>query len=317
MKNFYQKYKYWLKWIFSLTLIICVFYKVDFNALQDGFKLITWWYYPISILFFILLQLISTKRWKLFLPNNKFKELLKLNFIAQYYAFIIPSSITGDVTKAVQVNKNNNSNSNIISGLIIDRWIGFICLIGIVVVALHYCQVPLFKKFLFPVLLSFVLLTFSFLLLYTPFYVSFLNLISRWPICSSNKINKILLFLSDTVSNMKNYVINYKLLFNVFLYSIIFQLLLAMSYLPLNYIFQFHLSLSDYVLISGITQVLVLLPIGIGGVGIKDVSFVSMMGVLGIASEKVIAATLIGYPIMLLFVFVGWILSLKVTVYET
>ena len=159
MKNFYQKYKYWLKWIFSLTLIVCVFYKVDFNALQDGFKLITWWYYPISILFFILLQLISTKRWKLFLPNNKFKELLKLNFIAQYYAFIIPSSITGDVTKAVQVNKNNNSNSNIISGLIIDRWIGFICLIGIVVVALHYCQVPLFKKFLFPVLLSFYMLS--------------------------------------------------------------------------------------------------------------------------------------------------------------
>ncbi len=308
MKNFYQKYKYWLKWIFSLTLIICVFYKVDFNALQDGFKLITWWYYPISILFFILLQLISTKRWKLFLPNNKFKELLKLNFIAQYYAFIIPSSITGDVTKAVQVNKNNNSNSNIISGLLIDRWIGFICLIGIVLLALHYCEVPLFKKFMFPVLLSFVLLTFSFLLLYTPFYVSCLNLIGKWPICSSNKI---LLFLSDTVSNMKNYVINYKLLVNVFLYSIIFQLLLAISYLPLNYIFQFHLSLSDYVLISGITQVLVLLPIGIGGVGIKDVSFVSMMGILGIASEKVIAATLIGYPIMLLFVFVGWMISLR------
>ncbi len=310
MKNFYQKYKYWLKWIFSLTLIICVFYKVDFYSLQDGFKLITWWYYPLSILFFILLQLIATKRWKLFLLDNDFKELLKLNFIAQYYAFIIPSSITADVTKAIQVNKKKNSNSIIISGLIIDRWIGFICLIGIVVVALHYCQVPLFKKFLFPVLLSFVLLTFSFLLLYTPFYVSFLNLISRWPICSSNKINKILLFLSDTVSNMKNYVINYKLLFNVFLYSIIFQLLLAISYLPLNYIFQFHLSLSDYVLISGITQVLVLLPIGIGGVGIKDVSFVSMMGILGIASEKVIAATLVGYPVLLLFVLLGWIFTL-------
>ena len=56
---------------------------------------------------------------------------------------------------------------------------------------------------------------------------------------------------------------------------------------------------------------LVLLPIGIGGVGIKDVSFVSMMGILGIASEKVIAATLIGYPIVLLFVFVGWMISLR------
>ncbi len=72
----------------------------------SNFKLVPWWFYPIVISLKIFALTISTFKWKLFAEGSNFKELLILNIKAQFYTFALPSSLTGDISKVVSINKN-------------------------------------------------------------------------------------------------------------------------------------------------------------------------------------------------------------------
>ncbi len=314
MKQFYNKYNYWFKWIFSISLLIYIFYKIDINSFLKSFSLVPWWYFPLAITLKFILQLLATYRWNLLLPEHSFIELLRLNLISQYYMFLLPSSITADVAKITQADSKNKGKSHIASGLLIDRIIGFMILVILIIYSLlninHY-QLNIFLPFL---LVIFICLFLGFILLYTSLSMKIIHLIEKLNFHKKFYVKQFLNGIKVLLNGIQTYIKQPKLLLKLFVLAFFFQFFLACTYLISDFIFEFNLSVWNYIVVSGLTQIMTLMPLGIAGIGIKDLSFITIMFYFGINNEKSMASVLVGYPIMLFFVFIGWIISLKKTV---
>ncbi len=312
MKQFYSKYKYWFKWFFSISLLLFIFYKIDFDSFLKSFDLVPWWYFPFSMIITLIIQLLATYRWNLYLPEHSFKELFRLNLIGQYYMFLLPSSITSDVAKIAKADTKNKSKIHIASGLLLDRIIGFMVLLLLTSFSLYKINHHQLNAFLPYTILFFTCLFFGFLLLYTSFFIKIIQAIENIKFIKQSFLNSFLNNLKDLVNNIKLYINQPKLLIMIFTITFLFQLVIAASYLLADFIFGFNLSLWHYVIISGLTQIVVMFPLGIAGIGVKDFSFVVIMGYFGILNAKALAFNFIGYPILLVFVILGWSLSVVI-----
>jgi len=300
MKQFYQKYKYWLKWIFSISLLMLVFYKVDVSMVISNFKLVPWWYYPVTFLIAMILQIIATIRWRFFLPEKSFSELFKLNLIGIYYAFILPSSVTGDVAKVVQIKEPTNGKTYVAAGLIIDRLIGFLSMILLLIPSILFSKLAIFYPFLNYLIALAIFLMILLFLLYKKLASSIFNVLIRRIKIKSKKINSLFLKLTQLIMSTEKILKENKKLSYVFIVALLFQLLNAASFLVTDVVFKFNLSFWHYALFSSILQVIVLLPLSVGGIGLKDISLVALLGIAGISNEKALSVSLIGYPIVLL-----------------
>ena len=52
-------------------------------------------------------------------------------------------------------------------------------------------------------------------------------------------------------------------------------------------------------------QVIVLFPLSVGGIGLKDVSIVALLGLAGVNNTDALSSCLVGYPIILFLVLFG------------
>jgi len=311
LKQFYQKYKYWLKWVFSIALLIVVFYKVDVKMVISNFKLVPWWYYPVLFIIAMLLQVIATIRWRFFLPDKSFSELFKLNLIGIYYSFILPSSVTGDVAKVVQIKEPSKGKSHVVAGLIIDRLIGFLSMTLLLIPAIILSKLAIFNPFLIYVIALAFILMLTLILFYYRICSSIFNKIIKRIKIKSQKINAFLSTLAQLIVNIETVMKQNKRLIYVFLCALLFQLLNAAAFLVTDVVFMFNLSFWNYALFACIMQIIVLLPLSIGGIGLKDVSLVALLGIAGISNDKALSVSLIGYPIILMVLLLSGITLLQ------
>jgi uncharacterized membrane protein YbhN (UPF0104 family) len=88
----------------------------------------------------------------------------------------------------------------------------------------------------------------------------------------------------------------------------VFQIATALSYLIVNVVLDLNVSFADYVVCLTVLQFGSLLPLSVAGIGLKEVSFITLLGMLGVPSEKSYTAVLIGYPVTLLYATAGFVL---------
>jgi uncharacterized protein (TIRG00374 family) len=312
VKAIWNRYKYWIKWIFSLGLLAIFFFKVDWHVLGESIKMVTWWYYPVVILLSIVNQTIAALRWRLFLPEHKFDELLRLNFIGLFYAFALPSTITGDVARVIQIDKKGKGTTPVLAGVFLDKILGLLALLFLVLIAIFITEIEAYRAFLWPVVIVTMALLTVYLLFYTKLYPTILSLILRAGLSRISWFNNKMPHFQSLIQNVSTFAHQFKIVASSFILAILFQITILLSYLALDYLFHFQLNIFDYFIISGITQLLMLLPLGIGGVGMKDVSNIVMLGFAGIATERALAASLVGYPALLAIVATGYFLSLNI-----
>jgi hypothetical protein len=291
--------------------LLFIFYKIDFDSFLKSFDLVPWWYFPFSIIITLIIQLLATYRWNLYLPEHSFKELLYLNLISQYYMFLLPSSITADVARITQVDTKNKGKIHVASGLLLDRIIGFLALLFLTAYSLFKINHHQLNAFLPYTILFFTCLFFGFLLLYASFFIKIIQAVENIKFIKQSFLNSFLNNLKDLVNNIKLYLNQSKLLIMIFTITFLFQLVIAASYLLADFIFGFNLSIWHYVIISGLTQIVTMFPLGIAGIGVKDFSFVVIMGYFGILNEKSFVVSIINYPILLFYVFLGFVLIFK------
>jgi hypothetical protein len=70
-------------------------------------------------------------------------------------------------------------------------------------------------------------------------------------------------------------------------------------------------SVVDCIVVSAISQLASTIPIGIAGIGPRDLSIVGFATALGAKPSNVVASLFAGYPVILMIVFVGLWLDAK------
>ncbi|MFI5294075.1 MAG: lysylphosphatidylglycerol synthase transmembrane domain-containing protein [Thermodesulfovibrionales bacterium] len=133
-----------LKLLVSAFSLYLVFLKADIHQIISMLRKIG----PAAFLLASLLYMVSicgaTLRWKLLLPDKfRFRRLFSLYMIGSFFSSFLPGVIGGDVVKAYYLNKDAKKLSLTLASVFMDRYLGYVSLM-IIGMAAYPFALPFF-----------------------------------------------------------------------------------------------------------------------------------------------------------------------------
>ena len=260
---------------------------------------------------FLISWLIAAYKWFILIPKVTFKPVLLLSFVGQFYSLVLPGQIAGEVVKAFRLGKSRADAETIAASVIIDKLTGLIGLLMVAELGLYESPTQLPQEILFSIsaLFSvFIVGLFSVKPLF--FYRSLVYLIEK---LTSNRprlagITKRIIGVLDAWRSILNKPL--KLLFALFL-SVLFQLNCVFYISLLAIDSGIYLPLADWCWIFGFVSIAVLLPISVGGIGVREGAFAGALSLFNVPVEKSIALSMAVFTISLLGALIGGLLELR------
>ncbi len=262
-----------LKITFTFVALWVVYSKVDLTKVIEITKNSSFFYLFIALILLNISQIISSFR-NLYVLNligvyiNKFEN-LKLYYAGMFYNTFLPGGIGGDGYKFFYIKKNYNKNIKLIlQSFLVDRGSGLAGLLFILGILF------LFSKYANKTLV----------------YLDVLALILLYP----------LLYL--VIKFMFKSFLNGFLKYNI--YSLIIQFFQVLSAFFIviaigeNYIIEF-------LVLFLISSVISIIPISFGGIGLRELTFIYGLSILGINSDRGVSFSFLFLILTLISSFIG------------
>jgi uncharacterized membrane protein YbhN (UPF0104 family) len=265
-----------LKLIVSSGLLYIVFSRTGVRQVFSLLKGIHFSAFFSAVLLYIIAQLFSTVRWKLFLPETLgIKKLFSLYLIGSFFNTVLPGLIGGDAVKAFYLYRATGKSSLAVASIFMDRYIGLVMLIIICSFAFpfgysYFHNSPISWAFPFTVLVFVI--------------ISFLIFGFRF-----GKRVKILSEFYDYFHSYRNQK------------GIILKALLMSGFVHLSGFFAVYilaLGLGIYIpflaclIFVPLIVMFAAVPISISGIGIREGAFVLFFGLIGIRQDFATALSL-------------------------
>ncbi|MEO0090444.1 MAG: lysylphosphatidylglycerol synthase transmembrane domain-containing protein [candidate division WOR-3 bacterium] len=262
----------YLRIIIAITLLYYLLKKIDFQESLKVLKTLNFYYLFLANFAFFMFLIISNIRWKMLCSaieiNSSFSYLLKVYFASLFFNNILPTTIGGDVIRIAYTTKEKGL-SPAFSAVFVDRAIGFIGLFFFALIASFF--IFLENKNLYYLWLNAlgtsILLLILFILFSEKFYSLFKKIYSKIRILKiGEKIEK--LHLSIIV--FKNHQLT---MFYNFCFSLLIQFFLSLVWYFGSKSLNTNPKLLPYFLYIPLIGIITMLPITIGGLGIRENSF--------------------------------------------
>ena len=256
-----------IKFFFSFLLLYFVLSQIDLVKLKDILKNVNLYYLLLAIIFFNLSKIVSAVRLNYYLKeikiDLKLKENLILYYVGMFYNLFLPGGIGGDGYKAYLLNKKYRVKyKKLISALLFDRISGLISLIFLAGILFLFSD---FKIYYFTVLAVFITTTIYFIFYFV-----------------SKRINKFIFYFKETT-----------------ILGLFVQLLQLIS--ALFIIFSLgNLPIIDVLFLFLVSSVVSVLPITIGGIGVRELTFLYGFSYLGYQTDIGIAFSFLFFIITIL-----------------
>ena len=280
MKFHIPKYvKTIIKVILSVGILGFVLYKIDLQQLAEVFRRVNIWYLLLALLFFTLSKLISAFRLNSFLKkigidiSNKFN--IKLYLLGMFYNLFLPGGIGGDGYKIYLLNKRFNVKAKqIFWAILLDRVTGLLALFCLAAGLAMFIPIPeVYKNFVW-ILIPVSIAAFY---IFINFWFSYLKTIFVKTLGQS-----FLVQLSQVAS----------------------AIFILMS-------IQVFDNTSSYIFVFLVSSIVAALPITIGGIGSREVTFLLGAEVMHLDISNSIALSLLFYTITAVVSLTGIYYSIK------
>jgi len=262
-----------------------------------------------ALIVFLGLILISVWRWKIILDAScqyfTTSYLTKVYFACWFFNNILPTSIGGDVIRVVYTMRENNK-ALAFSATLVDRMIGFVGLFFFALCAsLSLLILKQKTSFLLLNVLGFLILIFVVLILFSDrAHHLFSKIFSRIKILRAGEI------FEKLYTAIKEYRKFKMALFQSFILSLLLQADLALTWYFTGYAVGTRISVIYYFLYIPIVGLLTMIPLTIGGLGIRENSFVAFFSNLGISSASATSTSLLFLVINFIYALIGSVVFL-------
>jgi uncharacterized protein (TIRG00374 family) len=305
-----QKIKIFLKLLFASCLIYWFLHKNDLSKIINSIASLPVYIYLFAVVLIFLAVLLNSGKWLIILPGYNIIKLFELNLIAQYYGLILPGQLLGDGAKAYILSKDKIDTGKIWVSVLFDKVTGIVGLLLVGVVGLIFSSKGLPAWFIWNFIIIICVCFIVLLLMRIGFFYNILKrLINNFKLRFNN--NKTIDFLSKLIDawfflSKKDNI----LLFSILL-GIIYQVLGILINISLAKAFGINVSFFDWCWIQAVVSVLLLLPLTIGGIGIREGSLIGFLGWFGVSAEKALALSFSIFGLQILLAIVGGILDYK------
>jgi uncharacterized membrane protein YbhN (UPF0104 family) len=149
-----------VKVVVSAAALYAVFSGIDVREFALMLAKIGPLYFVLAALPYVMAQAVSTLRWKLLLPGRfRFRRLFSLYMIGSFFNSFLPGMIGGDAIKAYYLNKDAKKISLTLASVFMDRYFGFLSLMTIGISAFPFAA-GYFGKTVYKWLMPLIFVTF-------------------------------------------------------------------------------------------------------------------------------------------------------------
>lgn len=309
LKALYKKNKNkifsFLRIIISVSLIAFLI-KTQFKDIQSVLKILKMVNIPWLILSastHIFGIWITAVRWKTLLQTQKInlntRFLTSTVLIGFFFNNFLPSTIGGDVFRTYDVaKKTNTSMGTSASVIIVERFSGVISAVTYAVIALFLGFTAIGgQSVIIPIVIFFVICLIVGFFILNPSILRLERLVKKIKFLKKAK---------QKLSNVYNTFLSFKkykmALTKTLIYSFLLQFAVILNYYLAAKALGINLGLTAFIFIVPVVATIAMIPISIGGIGLRENSLVYIMAALGANNEKAAICSLI---LFLMLIFIG------------
>ncbi len=298
MKNAWQKHRKKLfnalRILVSIVLIVLIVRSVDLATLWHVLQSANPWYLAAALIVSILGVAVRAVRWQILLRDQavpaSLGELTTLWFISFLFTNLLPSGIGGDAIKAYELSRSTGQGAQVVSTVLVDRFMGLFALQAIALVALLFSwQLIPSQIAIFTVIIFGVSALVAWIISSKPLWQ---GLAQRLPLFAR------LLAIRPVhalVTSLQSY--SRGALLRSFAVGISFNVLLITMNVLLGYALRIELSLLYYLVFVPITSVVLIAPVSFAGLGVREGTYVYLFTQAGTAQAVALSLSLMVYVI--------------------
>lgn len=285
-----------LKVTVTVVALAVVLTTVDLRGVWSALRGADVWAIVVAIGLYQVGIAVRAYRWRALLVAQcvrvPFARLVGLYYVGTFYNNFLPSGFGGDVIRAVELTQHGASASTSVSTVVVDRVMGLLVLFGMALIAL-----PLTWPLVPPnVTLALVVLIGSTGLLVLLFLVRerLARLVGQAPRIARLLANDKLAELSASFGRPGT-----RALLVAAAASLVFNISLVMVQMLLGHAVGVDLGVGYFLVFVPILSSLLMLPISISGLGVRESGYVLLFGQVGVSGDRAVAMSLLFYGVNL------------------
>jgi len=295
-----------IKFTISLALIILLIYLMrdSLPGMLDTLKQTSLYLFVLSILICLFALLIVSLRLRVLLDLQGIKmpvmDVFRVNLIGSFFSSFLPTSIGGDIVKAVYVSKESKKNMQAYTSIFIDRFLGMFTIFLIATAAIFVVEDTsgLHLAWLLPALTALSLI--FIVMLYNKNFAKMLSPVISFAIPARFKLK-----MRNIYNAMHGYKNHGREVAYCFALSIIAQIISFLAICFLASGIKSHISIKLALLVMPVASIMSMLP-SVNGIGPREMSIVIMLRpFIGASAAGAIAILWLG--ILLVMSLVGGI----------
>lgn len=285
---------------FSIALLAYILSSIDLPALGQSLKNIKLQYFSLALLFFCLGLPLRTLRWSIFLRQKKVHisqgRLLQLYFIGMFFNQFLPTSFGGDAVRTWFIHREHRSAHIPATSVVAERLCGVFALFCIGLVSSLYWLMSGTQS---PVAVSAFTLCLS--------GVAGILFLTAAPLHSL--LTRLFHFFKmrwgwEPVDNIYHSCREYTENKPDILRAVLLSLCTSASSILIGYYLSLALSwglpLSVFLFTIPIITVIIMVPVTLGGVGLRETAFLLVFSQFGVPGQKAVALALLWFAVNIL-----------------
>ncbi len=289
----------------------------DFRIVVDTLKLSHKGLLLLSLSTHIAGICITAERWRILLKAQKirlgFGSLSVMVLIGLFFNNFLPTSIGGDVFRVYDsAKKAGIPVEKSASIVLVERFSGVLSAATFAIVALFLGFTAIGERsVIIPIAIFFVFsLTIGFLII-NPSVFKLDRLVNR--IGSLKRIREKILNINHTLRSFKK---SKAALVQALLYSFLLQFMVILNYFLAARALDIELGLMVFIFIVPVVTMVAMLPISIGGIGLRENSLVFILVAMGVINEKAALLSLILFAMLIIVGIIGGIVYIVRPLFE-
>ncbi|MFH1655846.1 MAG: lysylphosphatidylglycerol synthase transmembrane domain-containing protein [Candidatus Omnitrophota bacterium] len=299
---------YLLKISITLGLLFFLFTKIDINKMISIIKEIDLFYFSIAIILFVFNYYLGIVRWHVLLrgigTRIPFSRVALSYLMGLAVNLFVPSTVGGDLARGIDLSiYSSSSKPKIMATVILDRMCGFIAVVVIALfsIILGYKLVSDKAVLITLGILALMLLLVILILFSKTVLKLFLRIFHKIKTVQNGLIrfNEAMSFFRSK-SQIKTLMLGLSLGFLIQLIVVILFYFVAMS-------LRLDIKIIYFFIFIPIVSAISMIPLTIGGLGLRDTSAVFFFTRVGLSASGAFALSLIGFLFIMLAGVIGGI----------
>lgn len=293
-----------LKITVSATLIIYLLHSAN---LQEMARLITG-ASPLLLLGALLVYLgaitVGNLKWSVLVRalelRSSFFDLLTYSFAGLFFGNVLPTNIGGDLVRAYYLAHDSGDMEQSVTSVLIDRLVGLSAFLAAAVIMSIVATATLTTNLELETIVLATVIVFSVVI------AAFTLLLSRRAMLKLAFVFDIRLLrpfkpMAQRVFNaLQVYRHNYTALLQGFVLSLLVVVLTAVTEWMISLALGLDVSLFYFMLFNPLIAFVLLVPLSINGLGLKELSFVFFLGLVGVPAAAALSISLVFHAIIVI-----------------